>query len=86
MFGCGILGIMATGRGAGPIQDVKALASYMADSCIYHTMPADWPGRAKLADRIRTEFPNLHARLPNLPDPQHDKQPPRRPSDLPVSP
>lgn len=86
IYRCGIFGIMATGSGAGPSQDVKALASYMTDGCIYHTMPADWPGRAKLAHRIRTEFPDLHSRLPNLPDPQLDEQPPRRPSDLPVPP
>ncbi len=81
IYRCGIFGIMATGSGAGPSQDVEPLAPYVANGCIYHTMPSDWPSRAKLVDHIRAEYPDLHSRLPNLPDPQLDGQPPRRPSD-----
>ena len=72
MFGCVIFGAMSTGSGDEPPRQAKAQASYMSDACIYHTMPADWPGRAKLADRIKTEYSDLHADLPAIPDPQLD--------------
>ena len=70
LYRCLILGVMSTDAGQGFPAELKLQASYMTLTCEYHSAPADWTGRAKLADSIRQKYTALRQVNPNIPDPQ----------------
>ena len=70
---CATFGMMAAGDGEGHADPSKAVFVYLTQLCRYHSMPSDWPSRAKMRIDLTAEHNKLDAVLPGVLAPRLDE-------------
>ena len=65
--------MMAAGDGEGHADPSKAVFVYLTQLCLYHSMPSDWPPRAKMEIDLTAEYNKLDAVLPGILAPRLDE-------------